>query len=59
MVLVTNSPTVTTGGTWAKSQEIRGFYSMECEDCCKDGLYAQHHKTKHVEYVSGPNGTQT
>jgi hypothetical protein len=59
MVLVTNSPTVTTGGKWAKSQEIRGFYSMEGEDCCKASLHAQHHKTKNVEYVSGPTGTQT
>jgi hypothetical protein len=34
MVVVTNSTTVTTGGKWAKSEEIR-FYSMECEDCCR------------------------
>jgi len=33
MVLVMNFTTVTIGGKWEKSEEIRRFYSMECEDC--------------------------
>jgi len=35
MVLVMNSITVMTGGKWVKSEEIRGFYSTECEDCSR------------------------
>jgi hypothetical protein len=38
MVLEKNSTTVMTGGKWVKSEEIRGTYSMECEDCCKRWL---------------------
>jgi len=35
MVLVTNSTTVTMEGKRVKSEETRGFYSMEREDCCR------------------------